>query len=266
MMKSLGSVLPEPQQSKCATHGEFSAVPMGGRVVCPKCHAELEKAKTAAQNEVAEKRRLAGLRSLVYHSGVPPRFQSKTFDTFEAADERQTRVLRVCRAYADRFDERHAAGGGLVMCGKVGTGKTHLACSIANQIMAAGRSALFIPVLAAVRRVKQTYAKGSTETEQDAIGKFFVPDLLIVDEVGVQLGTATEHNILFEIINGRYERVLPTILLSNLTELEMEQTIGERVMDRMKEGGGVVLAFDWPSKRKDVKTASRDLPVWAQGK
>ncbi len=262
-MKSLGSVLPNRKEGHCEHHGAFQALEINGRVVCPRC--EHARQVQDAQREAEQRRRQAELRSIVLRSGVPPRFQSKTFDGFETdGDDNKARVLRICNAYADRFDERHAAGGGLVMCGKVGTGKTHLACAIANTVLAAGRTALFISVLNAVRRVKQTYSKTSTETEQEAISQFFRPDLLIVDEVGVQLGTTAEHNILFEIINGRYERVLPTILLSNLTEKEMDETLGERIMDRMREGGGVVLAFDWPSKRKDIKTASREMPAWTQ--
>lgn len=259
----IGSILNQPTEAgSCEKHGPYNSVRVNGELRCPRCMIEQDTLR--AQEEAKATRRRGEIQGLVHRSGIPLRFQSKTFDNFEAADDKQSRVLRICKAYADKFNERYAAGGGLVMCGQPGTGKTHLACAIANQIMGAGRTAVFMTALHAVRRVKETYGQGSNETEREAIGKFFEPDLLILDEIGVQIGSVTEHNILFEIINGRYERVLPTILLSNLTEAEMESALGARVIDRMREGGGLVMAFDWQSKRKDIKTASRDMPAWAQ--
>lgn len=55
--------------------------------------------------------------------------------------------------------------------------------------------------------------------------------------------------ILFEIINTRYEKMRPTILISNLTREELVTFIGERVLDRMSDGGGCTLAFTWESYR-----------------
>jgi len=42
----------------------------------------------------------------------------------------------------------------------------------------------------------------------------------------------------------------PTILISNLSEQELGIYIGERVLDRMMEGQGAIIAFDWESYRK----------------
>ena len=42
----------------------------------------------------------------------------------------------------------------------------------------------------------------------------------------------------------------PTILISNLTEEELGKYIGDRIIDRMKEGQGAVIKFDWESYRK----------------
>ena len=74
-------------------------------------------------------------------------------------------------------------------------------------------------------------------------------DLLIIDEVGVQFGSASELAILQEIINARYESVLPTILISNLTFEQLKDSIGERIVDRVTNGGRNRLAFNWESFR-----------------
>ena len=80
--------------------------------------------------------------------------------------------------------------------------------------------------------------------------KYCYPGLLIIDEIGVQYGTDSERNILFEVINDRYEDMLPTIMISNLPLNELAPLLGERVVDRMLEGGAV-LSFNWPSYRSN---------------
>src|SRR5690606_23131134 len=103
-----------------------------------------------------------------------------------------------------------------------------------------------------IRAVKDTYRRDSTQTEAEAIASFVTPDLLILDEVGVQFGSDTEKLILFEIINGRYESMKPTIVISNLAIGELEAYLGERAFDRLREGGGKAVVFDWPSYRRQV--------------
>lgn len=99
------------------------------------------------------------------------------------------------------------------------------------------------------RAVKNTWRHGIDSTEEDVIERFASLDLLIIDEVGVQFGSPTEMTILQEIINARYESVLPTILISNLTFEQLKESIGERIVDRVTDGGRNRLAFGWESYR-----------------
>jgi DNA replication protein DnaC len=67
----------------------------------------------------------------------------------------------------------------------------------------------------------------------------------------VQAGSTSEQNLLFDVINERYNNRLPTLLLSNLTQAEVVAVLGERVIDRLREDGGKVITFDWQSARKN---------------
>ena len=181
---------------------------------------------------------------------IPERFKNCTLQNYEPVNDDAKRVLKVCQAYPSKWPERLQIGGGLVMCGKPGTGKNHLALAIARHaIIEHQSSVIFTTALKIAREYKSTWSKAATRTEEEVIRQFTHPDLLIIDEVGVQFGSDAEKLILFEIINTRYEYMKPTILISNQSKDELSAFIGERVIDRMNDGGGCTLAFTWDSYR-----------------
>lgn len=258
--KLINSLEFEEIEINCDKHGKKIAKVMklnGYRTepLCPFCNAEkLEEEKKIAneiqarEDEIKKKRRVE---LALLNSMIPLRFQQHSFETFIEKNTEQAKRKQRCKEYAEKFFEVSKNGMSMVFCGTTGTGKTHLACSIANYIIQNhDKTAVFFNVIDAVRRVKETYRKNSIETEREAIKWFLQPDLLILDEVGVQFGSDTEKMILFEIINKRYENLKPTILLSNLSPENLKDFVGERIMDRMKEGGGRILTFNWSSFRQ----------------
>lgn len=231
----------------CEKHGDYEVsvrtYPSGKKTRYPKkCLGCVEADQRRAQ--CAELLRL---------SRLPRRFVEKTFGNYNAngVAERE-RAWRVATAYAESFQERLESGGCLIFCGKPGTGKTHLAAAITHHVVSLGYSVLFRSAIQAIRSVKETYGT-KEKTEAQALADFYWPKLLILDEVGVQFGSEAERIILFEILNGRYENLLPTILISNLAENELSPYLGARVLDRMMENGGSVLAFTWDSYRRTQK-------------
>jgi DNA replication protein DnaC len=249
----------------CRVHGHYHAklVNLLGREMqvgdCPVCESE-KQAKEQSDRKMAVQRQASD----AIRSVIPPRFQSATFETYLHDSQEKRRALSICRKYADRWDDRKAKGGCLVLCGKPGTGKTHLAAGImreviGNEVMAGnnnfglhGRNypVIYTTVTEMMREVKSTYAKNSDKSEIDVIRKYSSVSLLVIDEIGASRGTETELITLQEIIDSRYQHILPTILISNLAESELAAYIGERAVDRMYENGGAVIAFNWESHRR----------------
>ena len=254
-MKTLGNLttqLQEPRIAECSVHGEFESKNYLGSIwsTCPGCAADkkAEEEKAAAEKEKIN----AQLRwiATVGAACIPERFQDRTLKNFIAETPAQQNALQFAVNYANTFDEAIKTGRSAVFAGKPGTGKTHLAAGIALRLMHRDkRTVFFTTVRKAIGRVKATWNRDSSETEQEAIKALTTPDLLILDEVGVQFGTDTEKLIMFDIINERYETRRPTILLSNLAIDDIKTYLGERIADRLREDGGDFIIFDWESHR-----------------
>lgn len=240
----------------CATHGPYLAkvfpAPFDGmkpfRLGCQKCADEARAKSDRLRAEQEARERTERIAGIFRRSGVPARFADRTLANYAVSTDGQRLALRTATRFSESLIANPERGVSLVMCGRPGTGKTHLACAIARELANALRSSLFMTVIAAVRHVKETYRRDSERSEREAIGDLIEPDLLILDEIGVQVGSEHEKMVLFEIINERYQHCRSTILISNLNRDELTDYLGDRVMDRFREAGGVV-AFDWPSHR-----------------
>ena len=233
---------------RCEKHGEFTRGDMLRHEVhedqCPKCYEEQQRAF------FREQRLKTSMQFFRSSSGVPVRFQDSGFDGYMAETEKAQKVLGVLREYAENFERHKKLGLSLILCGKTGTGKTHLACAVLKYLAEHhGICGKYATAYRAVQEIRASY-KSHDLTELQAMDAFISPDMLVLDEIGVQYGTDSEQLLLFTLLNGRYEAMRPSIIVSNLTAAEVAKVLGDRVYDRLRENGGGVLAFDWQSWRQ----------------
>ncbi|MBK6382038.1 MAG: ATP-binding protein [Chitinophagaceae bacterium] len=238
----------------CQTHGEYKNICYVrsiwlGCTKCMKLRSDAAEAKEQERKREEERRQW---KEKIGNAGIPERFITRTLSTYQADEknDKQVRVLKFCTEYAENFNEHKKTGLSFLMLGLPGTGKTHLSIGIAFEVMKNGHSSVFTTASRMLRAIKDTYHKGSEFSEMQVLATYETCDLLIIDEIGVQTGSDYEKNIIFDVINSRYENVRPTIILSNLSIDECKLYLGERVFDRMREGGGKAFLLDWPSFRK----------------
>jgi DNA replication protein DnaC len=247
---------------------------------CPQCviaetHERAKEEQSAQQRKRAQdeaKKRREELEQRLQQSLIPTRFADYTLDGFPtpaiAGDAENLRVvLSACRSYVNTWTEMRKRGTGLVFVGANGRGKTGLACGIANTIMREyNATALFMSVRGVIRHQADTWGrKGKTEAE--ALKELVEPDLLIIDEAGVQAGTEMEMMLLTEAINGRYAYRRPTFLISNLPLADyhldnnenspkqkgLRSLLGSRIWSRFEDDGTAVLRCNWPTLRGGQK-------------
>ena len=255
---SLGSLLGGREFSgSCERHGPYEGriYRLGGvdrRTPCPACSAE-SAAKAVAQVATDRAKQRADraaddAASALAVAKIPRRFIGKGFDNYVADGPKQVAALSICRQYAEDFDEHRRAGTGLTLSGGPGTGKSHLAAAIIHGIVP-GHSALYATVSDILRSVRDTWRRDSAISTGKMVESLRNLDLLVLDEIGVQSGTDGEHTILYDVLDGRYRDCAPTILLTNLGAVAMQDAIGDRLFDRLRETSRWVQC-DWQSHRR----------------
>lgn len=257
----MGASEPKTVKRTCKYHGDYEttaqAVPGIKNIfqgVCPKCQEDIER-KSQEEHSQHEAERRKTKQGRYDRAGIPKRFRSKNFENFKAETIDQQRAKNIVQQYADNFDEVSEIGQSMIFSGKTGTGKTHLATAVANQVIRNGRTAAFITVRDLVAKVRETWSRKSEISEAELKKYFIGVGLLVLDEIGVQFDTEAEKLIIFDVINGRYEEVMPTIVLSNFPfdsegdDPSIKKVLGDRVTDRLREGGGKLVRFEWKSQR-----------------
>ena len=238
----------------CPQHGNYhgQTQQVGARLIstpCPLCEAErvaraeaarVAELESSRSRERAQRLRAAGIPYYLWHAG---------FEGFRAHSDAQQDALRTARDYAENLDTHAVQGRNLVFCGRVGTGKTHLASAIAVHALDSGYSVLMSSAFRLVMRIKESYRAGSEITTIQAIDRLIDYDLLVIDEVGVQFGSETEKLLLTQVLNGRYEELLPTLIITNLTEAQLGDCLGDRLVDRLCDRGSILVPFAWDSHR-----------------
>tara|TARA_R110001592_G_scaffold111372_6_gene308484 strand:- start:8708 stop:9499 length:792 start_codon:yes stop_codon:yes gene_type:complete len=242
----------------CETHGEYDrtlveAFTGDARVMtCPRCRFDAIHGEEGDTRDAAiEIDAWAKLNGKLFATGIAKRFRACTLDNYRTDNEGQKRVLDACQGYVDGFAESLETGRCLLLVGNFGNGKTHLGCAIVRAAVEQHKAtALYVAVADLIALLKSCFNRDAEVTEKDVIAELTAVDLLLLDEIGATGNTEFERQTLHNIIDIRYRKMLPTIITSNLPPEELQDCIGERAMDRLRQNGGQAVAFDWESARR----------------
>lgn len=162
------------------------------------------------------------------HLYTAMRFES--FDIETGLDPRErdnlVRALRLTMEYAQN------PGGWLVLLGAFGSGKTHLAASIANVQQERGQSVLFVTVPDLFDYLRTAF-KPEVNTSFDRRFQLVKnAPLLILDDLGVENPSRWAQEKLFQILNHRYMARLPTVITTSKTLEDLDERIQTRLLDR----------------------------------
>jgi len=264
----VGNEGPIEKEFDCPKHGKYTGTSIKKfgitmDTMCPECEkeraieeAELEKqrqaffakAKEEAENEAREKRFI--------EMNIGKKFWGESFDTFDPYTEGLKKHLETCKAYANDHQGRM-----LLMIGKNGNGKNHLATSILKVTGGCIYSVFEIELM-----LKECYS--GKDSEPELFRRLCDIPMLIINEIGRHKSGDWETNFLSYIINKRYENLMPTVLITNTHLLKncptdpkkgcpscLQRFLGNDVLSRIVEDGEV-MSFneeDYRYKKREMR-------------
>jgi DNA replication protein DnaC len=159
-------------------------------------------------------------------AGVPPRYISCSFDNFKVAKENEW-VVRVCKSYT--LDPT----GNLLLYGRCGTGKTHMAIAITRELLLECRKVLFTSMADLIFELKKTFRNKAENTEEELMVQYLECEYLVVDDFGIEKTTEWVQQTANFLICKRDNNNMPTIVTSNLSPDDIGNTYGDRVASRL---------------------------------
>lgn len=211
---------------------------------CPRCNGSgwvplpgdtLRVEACGCQGDLRRQQRFAGAQ-------IPKRYAHCTLDTFR---EKST-VLRNAKRRVQEFVDlwpNTPDGKGLLLMGGCGVGKTHLAVAALNEIINSGKPGrvLFSNFQDLIQEIQASFDSDSAASKSEIMRPLLEVDVLVLDELGSQKPTTFVQDILYYVINTRYNSELTTIFTTNYYDRSdgkdetLEQRIGTRLRSRLAE-------------------------------
>ena len=161
--------------------------------------------------------------NLAYYQGVTDP------ETGVDAYSRMGQIVSYCEAYAEDFG---LSSPSLILYGNTGLGKTHLSLAIANKAIEKGFNVVYGSAHNLLSEIEKEHF-GRLKTDDSPEDNVLNADLLILDDLGAEFSTSFTVSMVYNIINTRILKGLPTIISTNLWYDEISDKYGNRVYSRI---------------------------------
>lgn len=192
---------------------------------CP-CQEKMQETMRLKEERRAKAERAAYLRDIAQLG----RYSDSTLDTFQPRVGTE-KALWECKRLAAEFPRE----AGILLFGAYGNGKSRLVAAVANALITKGYICLFRNVPRLFAEIKQTFDTNAPIREWRVMELLKKADLLILDDLGAHKWTEWREDTLYAIIDDRYSAQKPIIATTNCNLDDLEDRIGGRSFDRLKE-------------------------------
>ncbi|MBW2561776.1 MAG: ATP-binding protein [Deltaproteobacteria bacterium] len=195
-----------------------------------------ERLSNRLQNPVLCKVHTLGIKPDTNVFEWAPEFAAQKLLSFENFDWQRVNLPKEQRsnleaAFRLTYNFAQNPEGWLVLQGTNGCGKTHLASAVVNFRYQSGLSALFVVVPEFLDYLRCTFSPDSKLSYDRLFEGVKKAPLLVFDDFGEQTGTPWAQEKLYQVINYRYNALLPTIITMVCSLDEIENRIVSRMID-----------------------------------
>ena len=134
-----------------------------------------------------------------------------TFDNYKGEKDKS---YTIAKNYVKEYEQMKKENIGLLFCGTVGSGKTYLACCIANALIEEYMIRVKIRNFAQI--INDLQKSGFDLDKNEYIESLTNVSVLILDDLGIERDTSYAKEQVYNIVNSRYLKQKPTIFTTNL--------------------------------------------------
>ena len=174
------------------------------------------------------------IRNMMKSSQITDEFRRLTFDNFETLGKAEKVKISylMAKGYANEFEEiEKQRYNSFALVGQVGSGKTHLLCSISNHLLSHGVQVIYFPYVEGLNNLKNNFDEFEEKTDRLKKARvLFIDDLF----KGRDKPTAWQIETMFSIVNYRYLNHMPILLTSekNFGMLcDIDEALGSRLYE-----------------------------------
>ena len=159
-------------------------------------------------------------------------YYSDRFDPAIGASPRQLMegALQYCKTYAFSFSPQAPS---LLFSGNTGLGKTFLSGCIARTVADRGFSVVYDTAIQMIADYESDKFGDSTEESRQNLSRYTACDLLIIDDLGTEMVTQFTISALYNVINTRLIKGLPTIVSTNLNSEGIRSRYSPQIYSRL---------------------------------
>lgn len=144
--------------------------------------------------------------------------------------KRMANILTYCKNYAEKFKPNSQ---NILMQGGTGLGKTHLSLAIASVVIDKGYSVIYVSAPDILKKIENEKFYAEKNREADTMNYLMECDLLILDDLGTEFETKFTSATIYNILNSRLLTQKPTIISTNLSIEELQQSYSTRFVSRI---------------------------------
>jgi DNA replication protein DnaC len=197
----------EQKKINCDVHGVDADGLFNGK--CELCFKEeVQKIAGEMAEKLFEQRQKA--------SNIPLRYKKATLDNY-IVNKQSLELVDKLKSYDYKSN--------IVLTGKTGTGKTHLACGLINKSLRADKTSFYAPyyLLNDIKKNDKNLFQYAMEC-----------DILVIDEYGSH-PSEWNSQLLTEIVTDRYNNCVHIFLISNLYIENFSNSISEAAYSKLSE-------------------------------
>lgn len=158
-------------------------------------------------------------------AGIPQRYRDCTLDNFSDNNASLAKAKTAAREFVDAYP---AVEAGLLLVGPAGRGKTHLACAILSELIGSkGVSGLYVDFSDLLVKITTSFRPDADFSKESVLTPYAETELLVLDELGASKPHPWVLDVLYSLLNTRYNRKRITVATSNFED-ELDPGSGER--------------------------------------